>query len=47
MSAIFLVFGAAVITVSIIFLSKNSPKRAMRQRKTHAVLAMLRKATDK
>jgi len=47
MGAIFMVFGSAVIIVTFILLSRSPLKRALRQRKIQAALAMMRQSPNK
>jgi len=47
MAIIYLAFIAAVVILGAILLSRNTLKRISRQRKTHAVLAMIRQPIEK
>jgi len=47
MSAIFMVFGLIVVFSCITFLSRSNVNRFLRQRKTMAVLMLIRSVTDK
>lgn len=47
MSAMFMVFGLVVVLSCVTFLSRHNVNRFMRQRKTMAVLMLVRSITDK
>ena len=47
MGTAIMVFGIAALILGVMLFSRNSIKKALRQKKTHAVISMVRQVSDK